>query len=354
MVEPKIIYGCNHDLTNNVPKIASVTLERTGLDGANPSDSFSVNGKLVSINHISSHSSSNTQDGDIANCWNGDVGALYFENIDFTSSFYGDGITSYATITWLNNFDSRQPQDGERYTVSYTYLDVMATQAKQEVITFNHSSMSEYIPVNSEDIFVIYIINDKDKKFYDEVNFVSSIEYTTVDGRESACLHIEWRDEIESCEMKLKLFYYVTTSENDYSLSPSECPRCVGTNWYIDILGKKFQKATGANKLIQDIIKLLYTTPSNDGLYLSDIPGQYTYSDQKIVSAFINSIINNAVIRYSEMITIGRMNGANVTKAEQIQIINVSNLNWTDDNGIIITIKIYTMDGLSTTVTLDI
>ena len=154
--------------------------------------------------------------------------------------------------------------------------------------------------------------------------------------------------------MKLKLFYYIVTSADNYSLSPSECPRCVGTNWYIDILGKKFQKATGANKLIQDIIKLLYTTPSNDGLYLSDIPGQYTYSDQKIVSAFINSIINNAVIRYSEMITIGRMNGANVTKAEQIQIINVSNLNWTDDNGIIITIKIYTMDGLSTTVTLDI
>ena len=54
------------------------------------------------------------------------------------------------------------------------------------------------------------------------------------------------------------------------------------------------------------------------------------------------------------MITIGRMNGADVTKADQIQAINVSNLNWTDDNGIIITIRIYTVDGLSTTVTLDI
>lgn len=55
---------------------------------------------------------------------------------------------------------------------------------------------------------------------------------------------------------------YLKTTTNKFD--GTDCSRCAGNGWYVDILGEESVLLEGRNKLAQDFIKLLFTEKNNN------------------------------------------------------------------------------------------
>lgn len=85
---------------------------------------------------------------------------------------------------------------------------------------------------------------------------------------------------------------YIKTSTEKFEAS--ECERCVGNGWYVNIFNENLKYVEGIDKLVQDFIKILFTEENEDnyGSNIRDVLAKNVYDEIELgvnVSASIES-----------------------------------------------------------------
>jgi hypothetical protein len=153
---------------------------------------------------------------------------------------------------------------------------------------------------------------------------------------------------------------YVNNEDEDVLLSmkrrnaPQVCPRCNNTGWYVGVFEDNFHRAKNVNRVIQEFVKLLYTTPSDDGKYFLTLAGTINIKSEQHVRSLIENIVSQAVIRYNKMLVESIDNGCRVSQSEQIHQAGVSEVAISDDySSVEAQVTIVTNSGQVSTITLD-
>ena len=132
------------------------------------------------------------------------------------------------------------------------------------------------------------------------------------------------------------------------------CSRCNGTGWYVGIFEKNCHRAKNSNRVLQEFVKLLYTTPSDDGKYFLTIAGTFAINDEVQVKSLVANIVAKSLKRYNKMLIEAKNNGSTLVSSEQIYQAGVSEVSVYEDNsGIEAKITLVTQSGKITTLTID-
>jgi hypothetical protein len=217
----------------------------------------------------------------------------------------------------------------------------------------------------------MHVKSNNGRYYYLGRDFNYAIEYDNDTGQDSIVIY--WQRQVPSMQMSLSYYKENFTTENDLSKGlvvdnedenkrvtliaqkDRVCPRCNGTGWYIGLFEKDFHRAKFTNRLIQEFLKFLYTTPSSDGLYLLNVIGSNNIESKEWVKSIIESVVQNCVKRYMDMTTEAESNGKTIPDSERLYSAGVSDVDITEDNtGITAKITILTYAGQTLSVPIDI
>ena len=365
MIEPKFIYSCDHNLIDYGEKHKTIKIlkNRKNVDGTNANDVFTVGGTLKSIDLVYSPDSKSNELRFC--CKKSKAGCIYEEGVDFTVSVSSSGNT--VEINWLK----ATPPEDKYFYIDVTYDAMMDVEITCDSTGILHSGKIDIIH-NVSSYTNLILIKGKNGIYVENRDYSSYVKF---DGINSANydLYIEWNKDIN--ETELVAIYYVAydTYENDMSrgtivnnededvlitmdrrFAPKVCPRCNNTGWYVGIFEKSCHRAKNSNRMLQEFVKLLYTTPSDEGKYFLTLAGTTVIRSEEQVKALIANIVSKSLDRYNKMLIEARNNGGNIVASELIHEAGVSGVSIYEDNtGVEAKITLVTRSGQITNLTID-
>ncbi len=362
MIEPKFIYSCDHNLIEYGKKHKTIKVLRSPYAD---NDVFTVGGVFLSIDRVYYPGKMPTQ---VFSCKNSSFGCLYEKDIDFTVSCNNSG--NLVEIDWGVN----HPPNNEYFYVDVTYDATVDTEITYDKRTFTHSQNIDVIPNVPQNIQVI-VINSKSKTYREGIDYIANAGFGDYANEYSYNLYIEWIGNSNPNKEQCTMTYFVAydTNENDMSKGAivdnedenipllmqrqrdsSVCPRCNGTGWYVGLFEKNCHRAKNANRMLQEFVKLLYTTSSDDGKYFLTLAGTTTISSEENIRALISNIVANSLERYNKMLVEAKKSGRIIQPAEQIYQAGVSDISVYEDNtGVEAKITIVTDNGQVANIVID-
>ena len=163
-----------------------------------------------------------------------------------------------------------------------------------------------------------------DRVYKDDIEYTPELDYT----QKLSTNTIEWNNVSNAPNVGDKyvvqcLYTLITTSKHD----ADDCPRCFGNAWFINILNDgKIETYTGINKLVQDVVKALFTDKNNNyGSELKDLVSKNIYNKVDLdinVTSIIDECQRQIKAQQSEQMS----NGCTLEEEEILDELIIKNL----------------------------
>lgn len=199
---------------------------------------------------------------------------------------------------------------------------------------------------NIYDIYSVYKIIDKD-------NLINYFYHKDADYRKIGKHSIEWigNNRPAPSEEYYVECYYIKSNIVQYE--EEDCPRCMSNGWYVDLMPQSeraVNKLSGANKIVQDFIKILFTyrlDGSNYGTRIVDYAGKVV-SDPNQICSEIASVIYSAASKYIDLQLSSVLDGNQLTDDEILDRISVDQIDYDiDTGGVYALVTLYSRSGES-------
>lgn len=133
------------------------------------------------------------------------------------------------------------------------------------------------------------------------------------------------------------LCHYIQISITKYEEDGSDCPRCYGNGWYLSFLDEsqlQVNELIGMNKLVQDFIKILFTTKDSTGYgsNLNNMVGQEIYDIDAKCSEIVNEI-TSCVLKYKSIQQNSEILGADMSDEEKLADVVINNVEYDYETG---------------------
>lgn len=126
--------------------------------------------------------------------------------------------------------------------------------------------------------------------------------------------------------------HYIKTTMTKYK--PNECKRCAGNGWYVDIFGgETVNSVSGADNLIQNIVKILFTEKQDDedyGSRISSIIGKNVYNNIQL-SADIADAISDCEQQIKDSQSSAIANGVSIPEDEMLDSLSVEKITFSEE-----------------------
>lgn len=164
-----------------------------------------------------------------------------------------------------------------------------------------------------------------DRVYKGDIEYTLNVHYT----QKLSVNTLEWVDGADNTpkvgeKYNIECLYtIVTTAQYDID----DCPRCLGNAWYINIFNEgKIESYTGINKLVQDVVKALFTDRANDyGSTIKDLVSQNIYSETDLevsISTIITECQEQIKTQQSEQLS----NGCTLDDSEILNRLTITNM----------------------------
>lgn len=196
---------------------------------------------------------------------------------------------------------------------------------------------SVYTIINSENLDYHFYYKNTDYK----VNGTSAIEWISNNKPTSGATYYM------EC-------YYILPDISEYE--QEDCPRCLGNGWYVDLMPQSetsINELTGASKIVQDFIKIVFTyrfEGESYGTTIVDYVGQ-TNTDPEQTCSEIASLLSLAGEKYKELQMTSVLDGNLLSDDEILEQMTIESIEYDEeDNGIYAIVSLYSRSGIQTQV----
>lgn len=135
------------------------------------------------------------------------------------------------------------------------------------------------------------------------------------------------------------------------SYAADTCPRCGGNGWFLstfdEALPFRINLTQDSDKLVQEFIKILFTTQLDDGYgtNLQELAGRESYSEEELTT-IISSIVSSAEEQYKKTQNESLYAGYYMTDHEKLDYVEVTSVEYNREDEIIyFDLLVKTMDG---------